>query len=86
MTKAILMLFLMAVPAASEKVKAPTLEETRKVVKNLEDTVEEQQERLRLHKLQIDGLQQTVASLESRLSSLEKSTAIRQSANKLNPR
>jgi len=73
MTRSILTLtLLLAVPAASEKAKQPTLEETRVMIRNLEETVEEQQERLRIHKLQIDTLQKTVSTLESRLSSLEK--------------
>jgi chromosome segregation ATPase len=74
MTRAILTLtLLLALPAASEKAKQPTLEETRVMIKNLEETVEEQQERLRFHKLEIDTLQKTVSTLESRISSLEKS-------------
>lgn len=74
MTRSILTLtLLLALPAASEKAKQPTLEETRVMIRNLEETVEEQQERLRIHKLQIDTLQKTVSTLESRLSSLEKS-------------
>jgi len=73
MTRSILTLtLLLALPAASEKAKQPTLEETRIMIKSLEETVEEQQERLRIHKLQIDTLQKTVSTLESRLSSLEK--------------
>jgi septal ring factor EnvC (AmiA/AmiB activator) len=74
MTKAMLTLILLvALPAASEKAKQPTLEGTRVMIRNLEETVEEQQERLRIHKTQIDTLQKTVSALESRLSSLEKS-------------
>jgi len=46
------------------------------MIKSLEETVEEQQERLRIHKLQIDTLQKTVSALESRLASLEKSRPV----------
>ena len=77
MTRSILTLaLLLALPAASEKAKQPTLEETRIMIKSLEETVEEQQERLRIHKLQIDTLQKTVSALESRLASLEKSRPV----------
>jgi hypothetical protein len=66
----ILSLFL-AVPAFSEKAKAPTPEEMRLTIKNLEETVVEQEERLRIHKLEIEALRKTVQALESRLASLE---------------
>lgn len=79
MTKAVLILSLvLAVPAASEKVKPPTPEETRLMIRNLEETVEEQQERLKIHKEEIDTLRKTLTALESRLSSLEKAAADRQ--------
>jgi hypothetical protein len=85
MSKAILAMslisLLLALPAASEKVKPPTLEQTRAMIQNLEETVEEQQERLRIHKLEIDTLQKTVRILESRMSSLEKSGAYQQTAD-----
>jgi septal ring factor EnvC (AmiA/AmiB activator) len=81
MTKAILtlslLLALVSLPVAAERVKPPTPEETMLVIKNLKDTVEEQQERLTIHKLEIATLQRTVATLESRLASIEKSAANR---------
>jgi hypothetical protein len=47
----------------------------RITIRNLEETVEEQQERLRLHKLEIEALRKTVRMLESRLQSLEQRAA-----------
>lgn len=71
MSKVLLTLsLLLAIPAASEKTKKLTPEETRIMILNLEDRVEEQEERLRIHKSEIDRLQATVNALESRLSSL----------------
>ena len=78
MTKAILTLsLLLALPAASEKVKPLSPEETTSSIRTLEDRVEEQQERLKIHKQEIDTLRNTVTALESRLSSLEKTAAER---------
>jgi predicted RNase H-like nuclease (RuvC/YqgF family) len=71
----VLLGLLLAVPAASEKVKPLTPEEMRITIRNLEETVEEQQERLRLHKLEIEALRKTVRMLESRLQSLEQRAA-----------
>jgi hypothetical protein len=72
-----LSLLLIALPATSEKVKPPTPEETMLIIRNLKDTVEEQQERLTIHKVEIATLQKTVAILESRLASIEKSAVSR---------
>jgi hypothetical protein len=72
---------LVTVPAASEKVKPPTPEEMRVTIKNLEDVVEEQQERLRIHKLEIEALRKTVRALENRLESLEQSASQRQAVS-----
>ena len=81
MTKAVptlsLLLALVALPVAAEKVKPPTPEQTMLVIKNLRDTVEEQQERLTIHKIEISTLQKTVATLEARLASIEKLAANR---------
>jgi septal ring factor EnvC (AmiA/AmiB activator) len=71
---------LLAVPAFSEKVKPTTPDEMRATIKNLEDTVVEQQERLRIHKQEIEALRKTVSALESRLASLEKGIAERRAA------
>ena len=80
MTKAILSLsLLLALPLAAEKVKPPTPQEMMVTIQDLRETVEEQQERLRLHKLEIDALRQTIAILESRLESLEKTASNPQS-------
>ena len=64
---------LIAVPAASQKSKPATPNEMLITIKNLEETVVEQEERLRIHKLEIESLRKTIAALESRLTSLEKS-------------
>ena len=71
---------LIAIPAFSEKEKTPTPEQMRVTIKNLEATVVEQEERLRIHKLEIEALRKTVLALESRLASLEQGAAVRQSA------
>jgi len=63
---------LLAVPAFSQKAKPTTPDEMKATIKNLEDTVVEQQERLKIHKQEIDALRKTVLALESRLASLEK--------------
>jgi septal ring factor EnvC (AmiA/AmiB activator) len=68
---------LLAVPAFSEKVKPPTPDEMQATIKNLEDTVVEQEQRLRIHKQEIEALRKTVVALESRLASLEKGIAER---------
>lgn len=47
-------------------------------IKNLEETVVEQEERLRIHKQEIEALRKTVLALESRLASLEQGAAERQ--------
>jgi len=79
--KAILILsLLIAVPAASQKVKPATPEEMRITIKNLEETVVEQEERLRIHKSEIEALRKTVVALESRLASLEKVAVERQAS------
>ena len=79
MKKIILILsLLIAVPAFSEKAKTPTPEEMRVTIKNLEETVVEQEERLRIHKQEIEALRKTVLALESRLASLEQGAAERQ--------
>jgi|SRR6187399_298389 len=76
--KAILILsLLLAVPAFSEKAKPNTPDEMKATIKNLEDTVVEQQERLKIHKQEIEALRKTVLALETRLASLEKSAAER---------
>lgn len=76
MTKAFLVLSLfLALPAASAKVKPPSTQEMMSTIKNLEDTVEEQQERLAIHKQEIDRLRKSLSALESRLTSLEKFVA-----------
>ena len=83
MKKIILILsLLVAVPAFSEKPKTPTPEEMRVTIKNLEETVVEQEERLRIHKQEIEALRKTVLALESRLASLEQGAAARQVASR----
>lgn len=65
---------LLAVPAASERVKPPIVEELQTMkssVKNLEDLVAEHQERLRVHKAENDALRKEVRVLEARLAALE---------------
>jgi predicted RNase H-like nuclease (RuvC/YqgF family) len=49
-------------------------------LKNLEETVEEQDERLKIHKQEIEALRKTVLALESRLASLEQGSAERRAA------
>ena len=66
---------LLAVPAASERTKPPSIEELqtmRSSVKNLEDLVAEHQERLRIHKAENDALRKEVNLLEARIAVLEK--------------
>ena len=81
MKKTILILsLLLAVPAVSQKAKTPTPDEMRVTIKNLEETVVEQEERLRIHKQEIEALRKTVIALESRLASLEQGSAERRAA------
>ena len=78
MKKIILILILLfAVPAVSQKAKTPTPDEMRVTIKNLEETVVEQEERLKIHKQEIEALRKTVLALESRLATLEQGTAER---------
>ena len=66
----ILLILLVAIPAASEKVKPPRANELLQLVntvKNLEDIVEENQERLAIHKAEIDSLRKRINSLESQV-------------------
>ena len=71
---------LCAVPAVSQKAKTQTPDEMRVTIKNLEATIEEQEERLRIHKQEIEALRKTVIALESRLASLEQGTVERRAA------
>jgi hypothetical protein len=73
----LLLTLLLAVPALSGKEKAPTPDEMRVTIKSLEETVIEQEDRLRIHKLEIDALRKTVLALESRLATLEQGTTER---------
>ena len=83
MKKIILILsLLIAVPAVSEKVKTPPPDEMRLTIKSLEETVLEQEERLRIHKMEIEALRKTVLALESRLASLEQGTTERRAASR----
>ena len=56
------------------------------IIRNLKDTVDEQQERLTIHKLELATLQKTVATLEARLASIEKSAANRPAPAEIKPR
>ena len=75
MIKPILILSLfLAIPAASETPKPPNtreLIELRASVKNLEDLVAEQQDRLQAHKIENEGLKTRVSALELRMAALE---------------
>ena len=65
---------LLAVPAASERAKPTIVEELqtmRSSVKNLEDLVDEHQERLMIHKAENDALRKRVSILEARIAALE---------------
>lgn len=82
MKKTVLILsLLLAVPAVSQKAKTSTPEEMRVTIKNLEETVVEQEERLKIHKQEIEALRKTVLALESRLATLEQGTAERRPAS-----
>ena len=74
MKSTILLALLLAIPATSDNAKMPTKQELiqmRTTVKNLQDLVEEQQERLQAHKMENDSLKRRVSALESRISALE---------------
>jgi septal ring factor EnvC (AmiA/AmiB activator) len=77
----LLLCMLFAVPAVSQKAKTPTPDEMRVTIKNLEVTIEEQEERLKIHKQEIEELRKTVLALESRLASLEQGTIERRAAS-----
>ena len=66
---------LFAIPAASERAKAPPVAEeiqTMKLsIRNLEGMVEEHQERLSIHKAENDALRKQVSLLEARIAELE---------------
>ena len=69
---------LLAIPAASEKVKPPKADELVQLVrtvKDLEGIVAEHQERLAIHKAEIDSLRRQVTALESQLVHLEKTVS-----------
>ena len=77
MVKPILLLSLLALPAASSErvAKPPIVEELQTMkfsVKNLEDLVAEHEERLRIHKAENNALRQQVSTLEARIAALEK--------------
>ena len=70
----LLLSLLLAIPAASEKVKPPGADELLQLVqtvKNLESLVEEHQERLAIHKAEIDSLRRQVSTLESEIVDLK---------------
>ena len=74
MKSTIILALLLVIPAASDNAKVPTKQELiqmRTTVKNLQDMVAEQQERLQAHKVENDGLRRRVSALESRISTLE---------------
>ena len=75
MVKPILALsLLLAAPALSERVSAPTpieLQSMKASVKNLEDLVAEHEERLKVHKAENDALRNKVKVLEARIAVLE---------------
>ena len=79
MTKPILLLsLLVAIPGASEKVKPPRADELRQLVdtvKNLEGIVEENQERLTIHKAEMDSLRKRINALESQIVTLNEAGA-----------
>ena len=65
---------LLAIPATSDTAKVPTKQELiqlRTNVKNLQDLVAEQQDRLQAHKAENDSLKRRVSTLESRIAILE---------------
>ena len=66
---------MLAIPTASDNIKALTKQEIielRKTVKNLEEITAEQQDRLQAHKAESDSLKKRVSTLEERLAELEK--------------
>ena len=75
MTRSMILLSLLLVtPTTSDNAKAPTRQEfvqLHTTVKQLEDLVAEQQDRLQAHKLESDTLKKRVSSLESRIADLE---------------
>ena len=74
----LLLSLLLAIPAASEKVKPPRADELLQLVhtvKNLEGLVEENQERLAIHKAEIDSLRRQVSTLESQIVDLKEAAA-----------
>ena len=79
MMKPVLILsLLLAVPAVSEHPKPSRTEEIGRLnerVKNLEDLLQESQERLTIHKTEIDRLQNRVNTAESRIVALERAMA-----------
>jgi peptidoglycan hydrolase CwlO-like protein len=65
---------LLAIPATSDTAKVPTKQELiqlRTTVKNLQELVAEQQDRLQAHKVENDSLKRRVSTLESRIAALE---------------
>jgi peptidoglycan hydrolase CwlO-like protein len=75
MKATIILALLLVIPATSDNAKTPTKQELiqmRTTVKNLQDLVAEQQDRLQAHKAENDSLKRRVSTLESRIASLEK--------------
>jgi peptidoglycan hydrolase CwlO-like protein len=74
MKATIILALLLVIPAASDNVKTPTKQELiqmRTTLKNLQELVAEQQDRLRAHKEENDSLKRRVSALESRIATLE---------------
>jgi peptidoglycan hydrolase CwlO-like protein len=74
----LLLSLLVAIPAASEKMKPPRPNELLQLVdtvKNLEGVVEENQERLNIHKAEMDSLRKRVNELESQIITLKGAAA-----------
>jgi predicted nucleic acid-binding Zn-ribbon protein len=70
----ILLSLLLAIPTTSDNTKPPTKQEIiqlRTTVKELEDIVAEQQDRLQAHKVEGDSLKKRLSTLEARVSDLE---------------
>jgi septal ring factor EnvC (AmiA/AmiB activator) len=74
MKSTLILALLLVIPVTSDNAKTPTKQELiqmRATVKNLEEMVAEQQDRLRAHKEENDGLKKRVSTLESRIVTVE---------------
>ena len=79
MTEPMLLLsLLVTIPGASERVKPPKADELRQLVdtvKNLEGIVEENQERLTIHKTEMESLRKRINVMESQIIALNQAGA-----------